>query len=532
MSKLLTPLFCLALTFPAFTQKVITVKGRHSKTLIHTFKKGEYLSRGEARIHIKASGAGYEFCTTDENYRYYLYKNGQNLGEYAGFYFTDDSHTVKLIRKGDERFYTLTLKSGEKFGPYESVGPVYDYSTYDITGIRYKQNGQYYLRNLTTGKTYGPHPDFSINILTKGEMTYTYKDDRGFMLVHNDKTYGPYANLSSEYYYGNGKPKHFYFHYKTENDEWRTHFEGSDLPRSFKDTPKIGVFENGKVMQSGVPAGSESDTVYYFIDERRYAEIPYRQEIECNSFGEVLTAKMESSSSDSPALIYDEGKELGKYKRLYLPPSNCHNSPYFQCLFANPESGEVFIYGNQKFVRLGTEEEINNYEVHLLGQDYYFIRKTDQVLIKNGQETGNKNMKSMDASNYPEIILHETGAGFDRFYRNGKKLSYNEVAQYKRNPQWYNLEDSPLRFVENDGKTYLIAKGSGKKYGPVKRYNEFRFSRGNAHLAECDNRQMQIFIDNKLFSPGFSLEFHEKENAFYWLSTDKNKLYLHTYQND
>ena len=489
------------------------------------------LTRGESRIHIKAAGVGYEFCTMDENFRYYLYKNGKNLGEFSSHCFSDDPYTVKPLRQGDQTWYTLTLRSGEKFGPYETVSPVYDYRTYEITGIRYKDKGKHYLKNLDNGKTYGPYDDFITSRLTKEEMTISYKETKGWYLLHNDVLYGPYRNLNSPYAYRTSKNEKFYFHFQDDQDQWHTYYDQAVLPYSSGVSPGITAFDNGKLMFRSSNSDRYADTAYYHIDDRKYRVINFVEEIDHNSFGDILESKLESRSYTSVAKVYDDGKEIGRFTRQYINENNCSNSPYFQCLFTDPDSKEVFIYGNKQLTRLGTEDEVHNHKVYLVGNDYYFIRQTDNVLLKNGQAT-ERDVLSFDCSNPNEIILQKRQGDYDVLYRNGKEMSYGELAKYKHNPQWYTLKDSPMQFYEIDGKTYIQAKGSNKKIGPVRRYNEFRFSRGNAHLAECDNRRMEIFIDNKLFSPGFSLAFHEKENSFYWLSIEGNKLYLHSYQND
>lgn len=532
MNRALLFVFSLALAGNTLSQVVISVKGKHSKELIHTFKKGEFLSRGESRIHIKTDGVGYEFCTMDENYRYYLYKNGKSLGEYANYTFSDDPYTIKPIRREDAVSYVFQLKSGEKYGPYESVSPIYDYSGYQITGISYQQNKQRYFKSFISGKTYGPYSDLSISRLTKDDLIYTFKDNKGWYLSHNDQLFGPYKNMKTPYYsYGRRRKEKFYFHYLNDKGEWHTYFDQAELPYAFKETPSMQVFDNGKVMLNGYPASGSGDSSYTYIDGKRY--FFSATELEHNSFGDIMSAKPDPENRYyGLSTINVDGKEIGKYRRNYLTQGNCFNSPYFQTLLLDTTQHEVYLYGNGQLHLLGREQEIDNYQVYLVNDDIYYIRKSDKALIKNGTETGHRDVVSMDFSNYPEIIMHKKEGDFDVFYRNDKALSYEEIRKIKHNTSWLNLKDNPVRFTEIDGKTYITAKGSGKKFGPVKRYNEFVFSKGNAHLAECDHRRMEIYLDNKLFSSGFSLAFNPQTNAFHWLSTDGNKLYLHTYQND
>lgn len=530
MNRLILLFLSVILAGNSGAQTVITVKGKHSKELIHTFKKGESLSRGESRLHIKTDGVGYEFCTVDENYRFYLYKNGKSLGEYSGYTFSDDAYTVKPIRKGDAVSYVFQLKSGEKYGPYESVSPVYDYSSNQINGISYRQNSQRYFKSFINGKTYGPYSDLSISKLTKEEMVYTYKDSKGWYIGHNEQHYGPYKNIQNPY--NRRKNEKFYFHYLNDQDEWHTFFDQADLPYAFiKDPPSLQIFDNGKIMLNGYPASGSGDSSYTYIDGKRY--FFSATELEHNSFGDIMSATPDPENRYyGLSVIKVDGTEIGKYRRNYLTQNNCFNSPYFQTLLTDTLKHEVYLYGKGQLHLLDREEEIDNYQVYLINEDIYYIRKSDKALIKNGKETGHKNVVSMDFSNYPEVVMQKKEGEFDMFYRNDKALNYEEIRKIKYNTTWLNLKDSPMRFVEIDGKTYVMAKGSGKKFGPVKRYNDFAFSKGNTHMAECDSRKMEIFIDNKLFSPGFCLAFHPQQNAFHWLSIDNNKLYLHTYQND
>ncbi|MGV3632526.1 MAG: hypothetical protein ACO1O6_15060 [Bacteroidota bacterium] len=532
MNKLLLFICSAALGGNLLSQVVVTVKGKHSKELIHTFKKGEFLSRGESRLHIKTDGVGYEFCTMDEKYRYYLYKNGKSLGEFANYTFSDDPYSIKPIRKDEAVSYVFQLKSGEKYGPYESVSPIYDYSNYQINGISYQQNSKRYFKSFITGKTYGPYNDLSISRLTKEEMTYTYKDAKGWYIGHNDQVYGPYKDIRSPFYYNRRGKEKFYFHYQTEKEEWHTFYDQADLPYAFiKGAPSLQVFDNGKVMLNGFPASGNGDSSFTYIDNKRY--FFSGTDLEHNSFGDIMVAKPDPENRYyGLSTISIDGQEIGKYKRGYLTAGNCFNSPYFQTLLTDTSKHEVYLYGKGGFQLLDREEEVDNYMVYLVNEDIYHVRKSDRALMKNGKETGHRNVVSMDFSNYPQIIIQKKEGDFDVFYRNDKVMNYDEVRKIKYNTTWLNLKDNPVHFVEIDGKTYVMAKGSSKKFGPVKRYNDFAFSKGNAHLAECDNRKMEIYLDNKLFSPGFSLAYHPQTNAFHWLSIDNNKLYLHTYQND
>lgn len=533
MNKILTVFFASVL-FNAQAQQVIRVRGKHSRELIHTFKKGESLSRGESKIHIKADGAGYEFSTMTEDYRFFLYKNGKCLGEYAGYYFSDDAYWVKPVRQGEQKRSTLYLKSGQKFGPYERVYPVMDYSNNSITGIQYQENGRKYMRSLLNGKTYGPFSELSVAKLTKEETIFSYKTDAGCYVVHNEDLFGPYKDTRTVHYHYNAKAGgKFYFHYQDADGNWHTWYDQAELPYAFRSMPPtLTVFDNGKIMLMGYPADGVDQA--YFIEGKKYDYKPYLHEIETNSFGDVLTVKSNPERSYSaPAQLFENGQPIGTFKRGYITRSNCHSSSYYQALLTDTATGLTYVYGDRELRLLGKEEEINNYQVYLVGNDYFHVRKSDSTLIKNGEPTEHKKVTMLDLSHYPsDIVMVKKEGGYDVFYKNGKPMSYAEIKTARYNPDWYNIKDNPLRFETIDDKTYISAKGSSKKFGPVNRGNDFVFSAGSKHLGECNNRKMEIYIDNKLFSPGFSLAYHPQMNAFYWLSIDKDKLYLHCYQND
>ncbi|MES2589530.1 MAG: hypothetical protein V4622_11175 [Bacteroidota bacterium] len=526
----------LSFTTQLFSQNVITVRNKHSKVLIHTMKENEFLARGESKIMVKTNGADYEFILQESNSRgFTTYRNGKNLGKFPDMHYSDDKTWLSYEMKGDKKMYTLNYKSGKKVGPYDYISSIINSSNTDNLDYRYELDNKTYIYVNEQKKTFGPYDNVSIHEFSKNNINFSFSQNSQWFYYENGKITGPFKDIRVPYF--SNKAQDFFYTYRNMNNEWKVFYK-KELDLSFQSNPDVTILDNGKIMVKGTEFNSNDYQSYAFIDDKKYPYQSYKNEVYTNSFGDVLTVKIGQNLSYENQIdsIFSENKYIGSFRTSYMYRANCKNSDYFKVFFIEQSSNEnkkVFIYKkNGEFVNVGTKNEINESEFYLAGDDYYYIRNSDKTLIKNGKETEHKDVFYLNYEKYPEeVIMGKTLGKYDVFYRNGKEMTYEEVKKLNLYIDWRNIKGKDYTYETINEKLYAVPKNSSKKFGPVKKYNPLVFSKNNEHYGECDERQMQVFIDGKLFSSGFSLTYNPNNNAFYWMSMDKNKLYLHTYFN-
>ncbi|TNE55005.1 MAG: hypothetical protein EP338_05445 [Bacteroidetes bacterium] len=521
----------LAVGFFLFAQNTANTDRRHSKVLVQTLKEGEKLSQGEWKIHIKQSGLGYEFVTGDYVNGFNLYKDKQLIGRSTTPRFSDSDYWITESGDGDNKKSTLHLKNGKKYGPYDNVSPIFEYGHYTgpkIHGYRYSKDGQDYLHLFKDGKTTGPVKKLRIRKITDSEKLISYEMDEKHYVEYNGKKYGPYKGVRIPY---GSKASYvpFHFSYQDESGAWKAHIENQRSKLSFTSSPTLNFFENGKHAITGTPYGSTDKKKYTFIDGNKYHNQYRKSALFFNAFGDVLQVKNDS--------VYYHGKFLGKYKTRGLYGKNSQGATAFSVLLSKNNASnqkEYYICDQGKMIFVALAQDMtSSSNCYLLGKDYLYIRKSDSMLMKNGKETGENRIIKLDVSNYPnEVIKYKKEGIYDVIYKNHKVMTLEDMKKEGINPLWYSLKENPYAFKKIDGSYYIIPKGGTSKPRPLQmRWNTFAFSKGNVNYAECNQRKMEIYINNELYSPGFGLTYNEKNNSFHWMSLDGQKVYLHTLKN-
>ncbi len=533
--KALILISLLILSFNAciFSQNIITVRNKHSKELIHTLKEGEYLGRGESKIMIDKNAVGYEFIIENSTRRSTTYKNGKKLGEFPNYHFSSDESWISDIEINGQKKYYLNYKSGKKIGPYDYVNSISNYSDVKSLDYRYENEGKTYIYVNKENKTYGPYDKVDLQNFSNENINFRYLIGTEWFIYQNGKITGPYKDYRVPYLPDKNMP--FYYTFKNEENEWKVFYK-EVLDFSFNSSPEVTIFENGKIMLKGSEING-SGGEYYFIDGKKYPAKYKDKEIYSNSIGDILRVNVNriSSKEELEDSIFIENKYIRSYKTSYMYKRNCKKSLYFNVFFIDKTEvtkDNIYIYKKNEFVFVGKENDFNEGDFYLAGNDFIYLRKTDNTLIINGKESQHKNVFYLNYDNYPEeVIMGKKVGKYDVFYLNGKELSYEEIQKKKLYIEWYNIKGKPFTFETINEKTFVSPKNSTKKFGPVRENNKFVFSKNNEHYGECNDRTMEIFIDGKLFSPGFCLTYNANTNAFHWLSLDKDKLYLHTFNN-
>jgi hypothetical protein len=522
-------LFILSLSF---SQNVVKVKGKHTKTLIHTLKEGEYISRGESKILIQSTGVGHEFIVENGKREYKLYKNGKLQGNFSSFYFSGDKFWKSVVEINGKKLYYMHFTDGGKHGPYDQIDAITSGSNgvYNVDGYQYSLNDMYYFHSFHTKKTYGPYSFLHVSSASKNELAFSYKQNEKVHIHHNGVDFGPYEDAKFDYTYLAASTRKFAIKYKNKNGEWKVYFK-KEIPITFRSEPNVRIFSNDNIAITGTELGTDRNVEYVYVNGQKFESKYYKYEVIYNSFGDVLHL-FKNNGKDT---VFESKNPLGVHHTIDLYWGNIENTPYFRMLFKKDIGNGVFEYSAYKkneFKVVGTSKDFEIRNFFIVGEDFMYIRSSDSTLVLNGKETEHSKVASLDCSYYPDIYMIKKNGIYDDFYKNGKKITFEEAKMGPIYPEWYNVKGKAFNFEFKDDKAYVIPKGSEKRFGPVEASNFFAFSKGNKHYAECDDRKMELFIDGKLFSPGFSLKYNPQTNQFHWLSLDKNKLYLHTYIND
>jgi hypothetical protein len=520
------------LTLNVYSQNVIKVRSKHTKVLVYTMKEGEYISRNESKILIKNTGADFEFVVENKKREYNLIKNGKSLGITDTYRFSDDEYWKTSTLSGETKMYYLHLKNGKKFGPFSSVYPVTTYKNQKsiIDGYQYTKDDKYYFHSFHLNKTFGPYDNFSINNSEKGMLYFTYKFNNQDYVYINSKIFGPYSEARiSLPYYSNDDRSRFCIKYKNASGDWKV-FHEKELNYVFKYNPNIEFLENNLIKITG-SLKSDTDLESVILKDKVYKYKYNKYEFASNSVGDGMQI-IKSSDNDS---VFIDNKLIGVFKTFTIYKSSVIESDFYNILLQKKTADnktEYFLCKNKELVSIGKDLEIDGYKIKIFKNDYFYMRNSDSTLIKNGKETEFKGIKNFHFNEKNQQVMLIKNGNFDDFYLDGKKLNYEQAKSAGLNPEWYNVKGKDFNYETVDDKTYIIPKGSTKKYGPVIRGNKFVFSHGNLHYGECDEYKMNIFIDGKLFSSGFALVNNPTTNEFHWLSTDKNKVYFHTLIND
>lgn len=538
MNKLKLSSILLTLTTFGWSQNVIHVRGQHSKKQIYTLKEGEYISRGEAKIFVKAqNGPDYEFIIQSQSsdyccdFKYKLFQNSKLVSTSTYPHFSDDDSWYSTDTVKGVKMYKLHFKNGKTFGPYQSCYPVYDAAAKKNVGVWYRKDNResVYFFN---GKTIGPFKGLNL-LRTEGKMNdYTYESEQGKFLFTDGKTYGPYRDVRVRELASPSNKGLVYYFEQTEN-RWRVVIAGEEVPLVFYSSPNFHYDNDGKWVLEGTTVDGTKRS-YYKQDQIEYCYDDY-----CRTYSNMHGDRINVSSIDgksiysNPVEVAQKGQKIGVFNVRTIYTNLPINSSFFGCILrknaGNPNE-EAYLLNQNELI--GPLDNLAGDKVTVVGDDYFYIRERDSALMINGKESGHKRVVFFDYNNYPKSFYLCKKVGlYDVFYKNDKKISNAQIRDAGFNPDWYNLAENDYILEFKNDKFYAIPKGSTKRFGPVMRYSTILFSRGNAHYAECDERRMEVFIDGKLVSKGFCLTYDAQNNCYYWMSlADDKKMYLHTYQ--
>lgn len=535
MNRLFLLGFILVLGMNTFAQNIIKVRSKHSKELIHTMNNEEFFGRGESKIFIQKTNVGYEFITRNSKNKFNLYKNGTKLGEYSYPRFSDALYHETQSKKDEETLYTLHMKSGEKFGPYQYVSPYFSKEN-KLIALRYKENGKVFFKDFKINKTFGPFEEIYVQTLETFATAIEYRKDGKWHLMNNEVIYGPFNSVNYPYQRKASDP--FYFTFQNESDEWQVYYKQT-FDFKFTNSPSVTIFENDKIVINGDLKTEDGVKKVFLIDGKSYEDYYNYKSLAYNNFGDVLVLEANRESETDKSNIYQNNTLLGSYQIAHLFSSNVQKSSIYDLILIEKstdpdiQSESYSVIKKDKITPIGTSDDIELNDLFLIGEDVIYIRKKDSVLVVNGAPTKHKKITYMDYANYPEeVFMLKKEGRFDVILKNEKVLTKEELKNTRFSPDWYMLKDKSYSYEFIDGKKYLYAKNSNKKIGPVSSQTNIEFSKDYKHYGESDERTMEVSIDGKLVSKGFNITYNPHANTFHWLSIEGKKMFLHSYQID
>lgn len=513
-------------SLPLFSQKVVKVRGQQSKEILYSFKEGEFLATGESKLYLKSIAMNVEFIISNQNQSTNtLYKNKLKIASFPIWYyrFTDFDYWYEYPDTKNSSLRTIKFANGESFGPFQELYPYTDSKSNKCVLYSYSKNGKRHLTIPAQKKTIGPCDKIEVKSASIERIVFTYYKENKWYIFMNGKDYGPYAAIQTSYDYQGKDPVHFMFK-KADDSKWKVFYQ-NELPYEFTSCPSLMFMENGKIIISG----SMSDGYFHILDGKKYAEKPGETKVFFDTKGDnQLVAKYEGGSNQNPTL-YAKDVKIGNYEHINLYNGSSVKSSFVTALFRAEvtESGSSYYGFNGQMVKLFDLKKGESCEVKFIGNDCYYLNTTDSILYKNNVEI-HRQVRSIYIEGN-ELVIYKINKGYDEFYNLNKKLSVGELQKMGYNSMWYNMKENEFSFSKKDGKDFISAKNTSLLFPIYSRYNDFAFSTDKKHVLEAANRRMEIYLDGKYLSPGFSISYNPETNCFYWISVDKKHLYLHSY---
>jgi hypothetical protein len=539
----------VVLTTDLSAQQVITVRPQHSKKLIRTLDKEEFLTRGESHINLRFDGEDYEYITYHSAKRMYQHYKDARFIEAAPYpaIFREIKHCYTLQELVGDKYLTVAVVNGKRIGPYEelSVDRFFDYETNKLYGYSYRDNGRYYVKDETRGKLYGPYDQFRRQ--DNRAFYFSYQKAGSWYVHDGTKDYGPFEDVQTV---NSSQDKNgLIFSYK-QSGAWMVHCKDS-VPYRFSEKPFFSYDPNGKWKILGIPVDSGNRSWLLSQDGGKWEHRTTHQLIWSTGNEPLVATTMSSFSGKdenftgwfAPYLmsggwynIHLGNQLIGTFQARTILPSPVP-SPYYPVVLFKKTEGSEFVDGSRFYLYksgVGLVEVPSDglKTIALCGDSYHYIAGEDKVLYTDGRATKHKQVLKIDFSSFPKSWYMVKQEGYyAEYYKNGVRDNSTESKE-KWVYGWFDTRDKPCIFIQKDDKTYAKVPTSTKLFGPVKARSVMAFSKNNEHYAEGDERGNQVLIDGKVISTGYALIYNPTKNAFHWISQDGQKLYFHTYELD
>lgn len=541
--KVVSSLAALTLAVWGQAQQVITVRDQHSRTLINTLAKEEFIVRGEARIMVQTDGEHYEYLTQREG-KYRLYENDRlkHILPFARF----EKPAFYAYSEKENNVWVTYAKIGEKtLGPYRNLRFYHngDARLEDLYGYLYETDEGKFITDRVGNKTYGPFEDVTWNGMVRNQLLIVAKNAGMYTVIDHAKTYGPYE--AAEYLYTE-EPEDVSFAYK-EKGVWRIHSKVK-IDMQFVDKPELRFAPDGSWRVCGIPAGSDGKQRIFLQDGTTYLNTAELQSIyfpgmpvlTVERSGTTLLPGLTGRFEYNQAYVVKKGDvSLGEFYIEILNGQLIGKTDKFYPLAFYRKLPQGVSESKKEFCLLRADGTFTapipvfgRYTVSIGGDGYGYVDTKEGVLYLNGEKQQYTGVEMVDLTSYPQTWLMAAKQGYyTTFYKNGKP-DPAATLEKKFNYTRFQSRSLPYIIVKENDKSYAKVPQSSKLYGPINPRSVMAFSKNNAHYAEGDERNAQVLIDGKVIGSGFGLVYNQHKNAFHWVEQEGQKLYLHTYELD
>lgn len=542
--KFVSSLAALALVVSGQAQKVITVRNQHSKVLINTLDKDEFIVRGETRIMLKTDGESYEYLTQKEGkYRHYENSRILQILPFARF----DRPVFYTYNEKENGEWVVYGKIGQKtIGPYKRLQFYYsdDKRTEDLHGYMYETAEGQFVVDRVANKTYGPFEDARWNHIDRKYLFILAKNGGKVTVIDRSKSYGPYED--AQFLYTGETFKGTTFIYQ-DKGVWRIQAPVS-IDMSFTQKPDLRYAPDGSWQVCGIPVGSDGKQRIFLQNGTSYLHTAESQtllypgmpvltiERSAGGIQPGFTGRFDSNQS----YTVKRGDEvLGEFYLDALYGQKIKNPDKIYPIAFYRKVPEGISESKKEFCLLRVDKGFTNpipikyrYTISWGGDGYAYVDVKEGTLYLNGEKQAYNNVELVDMSDYPENWLMAAKEGYyTTFYKNGKPDPAATLEKKSAYPRFAS-RNRPYIFVTENDKSYAKAPQSAKLFGPVNPRSVITFSKNNAHYAEGDERNAQVLIDGKVIGSGYGLVYNANKNAFHWVEQQGQKLYLHTYELD
>lgn len=536
-------LAALALVVSGQAQKVIKVRNQHSRTLINTLAKEEFIVRGEARLMVKTDGETYEYLTQREG-KYRLYENDR-LIHVLPFARFDKPAFYAYSEKENGVWVTYAKIGGKTIGPYKDVRFFYtdDKRLDDLKGYLYETEEGRFIVDRKTNTTYGPYDDMRWHGLGQNQMLIIAKKGGATFVIDRTKTYGPYE--AADYLYTESVDE-LAFTY-AEKGIWRIHSKVT-IDKSFVDKPELRFAPDGSWRVCGIPPNAAGKQYLFLQDGTSYLQTPESQTVyypgmpvlTVERVGATQLPGLSGRFEYNQAYTVKQGDALlGEFYIETLASQLVGKTNQFYPLVLYRKLPQGISESRKEFYLLRADGQLTapipaacRYTLSLGGDRYGYVNTKEGTLYLNGEQQPYKGVEMVDLSSYPENWLMAAKEGYyTTFYKNGK-VDPSATLEKKYAYPRFQSRSLPYIIVTQNDKSYAKAPQSSKLFGPVNARSVIAFSKNNAHYAEGDERAAQILIDGKVIGKGYGLVYNTNKNAFHWVEQEGQNLYLHTYELD
>jgi hypothetical protein len=541
-------------------QQVIKVKSANSKDLIYTLKNGEEIYTEETFITFTSNGTRYEI-TTELNDKYYIHTNKAHFGPYdfpPGRFSNGRYLVTKFSKDSTARIcFLLNINDGTKLGPFENLRPYFD-NNYNLLGYEYDKNEKSYLCFTKSNRTIGPFDQIYSNCYDEkvmlsedifyqvgdavyrnnkgkisapmhnfksyfvaGTETYSYGDEKsGFLVMMDNKVLGPYKNLMVS--------------------EHRSILSYYVLVSPYFIKEPNGIYDGYALLSSGVkvPSNAPEGELSYVIEleDKSWIKLEKTDAIKAAHYN-----WKKSPQNSGWYIHYSNGTSFGPFamKDTYNSIRSSKSGIYFLVsdFQKNTSSGynnsikgeDIFVFSNGKKY-LFPKSPDPDAAIELYANDKNWFALKNGKLLHNGECSPLKNVRSVRFSFRSDdwyAITNSVQNDSSDIYKNGLKIKTIKGKNAElQNVQTVANGGCILNLKINGWPTGYYFNGK-TEIGPQQNEIMDPVILNKRHIGFIEN-YTNVVINGKDKGEGAVLTGNEVSGTFHWMSTESNKVYLHS----